>query len=62
MTDGVVLTGAASAQAADDAALAALAEPIRTRAMRAERITRLVLVAGSRALELAGLEIGRAHV
>ncbi|HLY37216.1 MAG TPA: beta-ketoacyl synthase N-terminal-like domain-containing protein [Candidatus Binatia bacterium] len=57
MTDGVALTGAAWTHAADDAALAPLAEPLRTRALRAERVTRLVLVAGSRALELAGLAV-----
>jgi len=57
MNPPVALTAAASTHAADDAAVAALGEPLRTRALRAERITRLVLVAGSRALELAGLAV-----
>src|SRR5207253_10863466 len=57
MNPPVALTAAASTHAADDAAVAVLAEPLRTRALRAERVTRMVLVAGSRALELAGLAV-----
>ena len=44
MNPPVALTAAASTHAADDAAVAVLAEPPRTRALRAERVTRMVVI------------------
>jgi 3-oxoacyl-[acyl-carrier-protein] synthase II len=51
MTAVVVVTGGAAVTGPDDA----LPEPIRTRALRAERLTQLVLAAGGGALADAGL-------
>jgi 3-oxoacyl-(acyl-carrier-protein) synthase len=54
MTDDVVITGTGVVTAPEEAE-AALPEIARTRAARAERITRLVLAAGGAALDAAGL-------
>jgi 3-oxoacyl-[acyl-carrier-protein] synthase II len=52
MTDAIVITGGAAVRAPD---LESLAEPVRARAARAERVTQLVLTAAGAALTAAGL-------
>ena len=58
-TEMIALTGAGALTpaAAAEPVLARLAEPVRARAARAERITQLALVAGGAALAAAGLEV-----
>jgi 3-oxoacyl-[acyl-carrier-protein] synthase II len=55
MSDAIVITGVGTVAA--DVSLDALADPVRARAVRAERLTQLVLASGAAALADAGLAL-----